>query len=692
MDSIPIVAFTGQVPDAPHRQRRLPGSRQRRDHPARATKHNFLVKDGEDLAPIIQEAFHIAVDRPAGARARGPAQGHPGQGVRTSSGRTRPPALLQPDLRRPSRPDQAGGAARSCGPSGRCSTWAAASSPSDAHAELRELAELAQLPVTQTLMGLGAFPVGPSAVARHAGHARDLLRQHGRAPLRRAGRVGARFDDRVTGRVDAFSPHAEIIHIDIDPSSISKNIKVDVPIVGDCRRVLRQAGGGGARGAQGRAAGVPGGAPAVGGADRRVEARQPAPLRVERRRHQAAVRDPGAVQRSPAARRSSSPAWASTRCGRPSTTGSSTRACGAPRAGSAPWATACPPPWACRPANPGKLVINIDGDGSFPMNSQELATCFAEGLPVKTVIINNSGHGMVRQWQRIIYKERFCAIDLPGIPDWVKLAEAYGCVGLRVTKPSEVVPAIEKMLEHAGPGHPRRVRRQGRVRVPDGAGGRRQHRHDPGAAHPRGAGEGRQVADGVLMQNGSEPAQAHDRRPGREQVRRPLARGRALLGPRLQHREPVGGGDAGPQRVAHDPGRARRRVRHRAGDQAAPQADRRDQGDRPHRREPRGARAGADPGQRRAAAPGGDPPHGRHLPGQGGRRDARHRSSWRPPATRASWRRSSSCCGPSASRRSCARARWPSRAGPRPRAPKARAADEAAAACSEDPRVVGFAD
>ena len=92
-------------------------------------------------------------------------------------------------------------------------------------------------------------------------------------------------------------------------------------------------------------------------------------------------------------------------------------------------------------AQPGRLVVNIDGDGSFAMNSQELATCFTEGLPVKTVIINNSGHGMVRQWQRIIYKERFCAIDLPGIPDWVKLAEAYGCMGLRVTKPSEVVPA-----------------------------------------------------------------------------------------------------------------------------------------------------------------------------------------------------------------------------------------------------------
>ena len=101
--------------------------------------------------------------------------------------------------------------------------------------------------------------------------------------------------------------------------------------------------------------------------------------------------------------------------------------------------------------NPGKLVINIDGDGSFAMNSQELATCFEESLPVKIVIINNGGHGMVRQWQRIIYKERFCAIDLGSSPDFVKLAEAYGCTGIRATKPSEVVPALEKAFSTPGP-------------------------------------------------------------------------------------------------------------------------------------------------------------------------------------------------------------------------------------------------
>jgi acetolactate synthase-1/2/3 large subunit len=101
--------------------------------------------------------------------------------------------------------------------------------------------------------------------------------------------------------------------------------------------------------------------------------------------------------------------------------------------------------------HPGKLVVNIDGDGSFVMNSQELATCYEERLPVKTVIINNGGHGMVRQWQRIIYKERFCAIDFHGSPDFVKLAEAYGCTGIRATKPGDVVPALEKMIATPGP-------------------------------------------------------------------------------------------------------------------------------------------------------------------------------------------------------------------------------------------------
>src|SRR5438094_2355520 len=236
MDSIPIVAFTGQVPthlignDAFQEADNVGITRS-------ATKHNFLVKDGKDLGPIIREAFHIAVTgRPGPVHVDLPKDilvkeaeliwpekvvmrsynpnydGHPGQIKRAAKAmlRARQPVLY------------VGGGVISA----------------DAHAELRELAELTQIPVTTTLMGMGAFPsehplslemlgMHGTYYANFAVHNSDVLVA-----------VGARFDDRVTGRVDAFAPGAEIIHIDIDPSSISKNIKVDVPIVGDCRRVL----------------------------------------------------------------------------------------------------------------------------------------------------------------------------------------------------------------------------------------------------------------------------------------------------------------------------------------------------------------------------------------------------------------------------------------------------------------------
>src|SRR5438445_333608 len=332
MDSIPIVAFTGQVPthlignDAFQEADNVGITRS-------CTKHNFLVKDGKDLGPIIREAFHIAstgrpgpvhVDLPKDIlvkewelvwpekiqlRSYNPTyDGHPGQIKRAAKllVRARKPVLY------------VGGGAIS----------------SNASAELYELAELTQIPVTQTLMGLGAFPMehplSLDMLGMHGSYYANMAVHHSDVLVA----VGARFDDRVTGKVDAFAPNAEIVHIDVDPSSISKNVKVGVPIGRHRRRVL---------------------------------------------------------------------------------------------------------------------VSNIGGDGSFQMNSQELATCFVEGLPVKTVIINNSGHGMVRQWQRIIYKERYCAIDLPGIPDWVRLAEAYGCVGLRVTKPSELPAAIEKMIATPAP-------------------------------------------------------------------------------------------------------------------------------------------------------------------------------------------------------------------------------------------------
>jgi acetolactate synthase-1/2/3 large subunit len=449
MDSIPIVAFTGQVPthlignDAFQEADNVGITRP-------CTKHNFLVKDGKDLGPIIREAFHIAatgrpgpvhVDLPKDIlvkeaeliwpervhlRSYNPNyDGHPGQ--------IRRAARLMAAAHRPVL--YVGGGVISA----------------DAHQELRELAELTRIPVTTTLMGLGAFPSAHplclDMLGMHGTYYANMAVHHSDVLIA----VGARFDDRVTGRVDAFAPRAEIIHVDIDPSSISKNIKVGVPIVGDCRRVLRVL-------VEAVREELAKDVPAAVGEGRRQwqaqidEWRRNFPLRYDW--DDEVIKPQYVIEEI--SRLTGGEALLVTGVGQHQMWAAQYYRFKHPRH----WCTSgglgtmgygLPTAMGVQAANPGRLVINIDGDGSFAMNSQELATCFTEGLPVKTVIINNSGHGMVRQWQRIIYKERYCAIDLPGVPDWVRLAEAYGCVGLRVTKPAEVAPAIEKMLSTPAP-------------------------------------------------------------------------------------------------------------------------------------------------------------------------------------------------------------------------------------------------
>ena len=449
MDSIPIVAFTGQVPthlignDAFQEADNVGITRP-------CTKHNFLVKDGKDLGPIIREAFHLAqtgrpgpvhVDLPKDIlvkdaeliwpeklhmRSYNPTyDGHPGQ--------IRKAARLLARARRPVL--YVGGGVII----------------SDAHNELRQLAELTQTHVTTTLMGLGAFP-------SHHALSLDMLGMHGAYYANMAVHhsdvlvaVGARFDDRVTGKVEAFAPNAEIVHIDIDPSSISKNIKVHVPIVGDCRRVLaalvdavRE------ELAQDIPPGVREGRKEW--AARIAEWQEKFPLRYDW--SEDVIKPQHVIQEL--SNLTHGEAYVVTGVGQHQMWAAQYYKFKHPRR----WCTSgglgtmgygLPTAMGVQAAHPGAVVVNIDGDGSFQMNSQEMATCFTEGLPVKTIIINNSGHGMVRQWQRIIYKERYFAIDLPNIPDMVKLAEAYGCVGLRISRPSEVVPALEKMLSSPAP-------------------------------------------------------------------------------------------------------------------------------------------------------------------------------------------------------------------------------------------------
>jgi acetolactate synthase-1/2/3 large subunit len=321
----------------------------------------------------------------------------------------------------------------------------------DASAELAAVAELTRIPVTTTVMALGAFPsehpLSMGMLGMHGGYAPNMAVYNSDCLIA----VGARFDDRVTGKIEFFAPQAEIIHIDIDPSSISKNVKVHIPIVGDARRVLARL----------REHLLEEGAGELNAPLREsreqwlrqvVQWQTKHPFRYdwddELIKPQYVVEEISNLTRGEAivvTGVGQHQMWAAQhyRFKHPrhwlTSGGLGTMGYGLPAAMGA------------QVARPDRLVVLIDGDGSFVMNSQELATVVENQMPIKTVIINNGGHGMVRQWQDIIYGGRFQSIDLSASPDFVKLAEAYGAVGIRASKPNEVVPALEKAFATPGP-------------------------------------------------------------------------------------------------------------------------------------------------------------------------------------------------------------------------------------------------
>jgi len=433
MDSVPLVALTGQVAT------NLIGNDAFQEADTTGitrpiTKQNYLIKDVNRLAPAIREAFYLA------------ATGRPG------------PVLIdipvdvsraQMDFHYPEKVELRGYKPTYAGHPGQIKKAAEkinqAKQPiiyagggimiSGASKELTELAEKASIPVDLTLLGLGGFP-GTSPLFL------GMLGMHGTKTANYAISeadlviaVGARFDDRVTGRIDHFAPRAEIIHIDIDPSAISKNVRVDIPIVGDAKHVLSEL---------------------VKLVEEKKHTAWLKKINEWKEKHPVSYDRKGGLKPQFIIEQvyeiSKGKAIVTTDVGQHqmwtaqfykfdypghfvSSGGLGTMGFGFPAAIGAQF------------GNPHQVVFNITGDGSFQMNLQELATAVEHKLPVKIVIMNNRYLGMVRQWQEFFYHRRYSSSNISVQPDFVRLAEAYGASGIRVEKPEEVRPALERALK-----------------------------------------------------------------------------------------------------------------------------------------------------------------------------------------------------------------------------------------------------
>jgi acetolactate synthase I/II/III large subunit len=443
MDSVPIVAITGQVPrgsigtdafqEADISGITLP-----------ITKHNFLVTDPAEIPRAIAEAFHIAsTGRP------GPVLVDvPKDVLQAQTTFSWPPEMHLPGYRPTTKPHgkQIREAAKLIATAQRPVLYVGGGViRANASEELYELAELTGIPVVTTLMARGAFP---DSHRQHLG----MPGMHGTVAAVAAMQksdlliaLGARFDDRVTGQLASFAPDAQVVHADIDPAEISKNRKADVPIVGDCKEVIAEL------------------LEAIRAEPRRAslqgwwhlldELRATFPLgydwpddgtlspqyvieRIGQLVGPDAIYTAGVGQHQ---------MWAAqfVRYEKPGTWINS--------GGLGTMGFAVPAAMGAKYGRPGVPVWAIDGDGCFQMTNQELATCAIENIPIKVAVINNGNLGMVRQWQNLFYAERYSSTDLGThkhrIPDFVLLAEALGCVGLRCESKEDVDRVIGQAME-----------------------------------------------------------------------------------------------------------------------------------------------------------------------------------------------------------------------------------------------------
>ncbi len=443
MDSVPVVAITGQVPtpvvgnDA-FQEADITGITMP------ITKHNFLVKDANELAETIREAFHIAsTGRP------GPVLVDIPKDVQLQEITWRWPEMVDLPGYRPTTKGnlkQVRTAVKLIMAAQRPVLYVGGGViKANASAELFELATSGRLPVTTTLMARGAFPdtheLALGMPGMHGGYPAVTAMQ--KSDLLVA--LGARFDDRVTGQLAAFAPHAKVIHVDIDPAEIGKNRNADVPIVGDCKDVIAKLTAELKR-SQDESGGVPDRSPwleTLRGWKTRYPYRydQPSdgPLKSQfaiERLYELTRGDAVVVAGVGQHQMWASQFWRFTE---PRTWINS--------GGLGTMGFAVPAALGAAAGRPDRRVIAIDGDGCFQMTAQELATSTTENIPFITAIINNAHLGMVRQWQELFYEERYSQVHLThDTPDYVKLAEAYSCVGLRAEHPDEVDAVIEKAL------------------------------------------------------------------------------------------------------------------------------------------------------------------------------------------------------------------------------------------------------